>query len=32
MEDHIHILSDLHPTIALANYLRDMKNSFFNLA
>jgi putative transposase len=27
MEDHLHILCDLHPTIALANYMRDMKTS-----
>jgi REP element-mobilizing transposase RayT len=27
MEDHIHILSDLHPTIALADYVRDIKTS-----
>ncbi len=27
MEDHIHILSDLHPSIALADYIRDMKTS-----
>jgi REP element-mobilizing transposase RayT len=27
MEDHIHILSDLPPTIALADYLRDIKGS-----
>ena len=27
MEDHIHILSDLHPSIALANYMRDIKTS-----
>ena len=26
-ENHIHILSDLHPSIALADYLRDMKTS-----
>jgi REP element-mobilizing transposase RayT len=25
MEDHIHILSDLHPTIALADYIKDIK-------
>ena len=25
MEDHIHILSDLPPTIALADYVRDIK-------
>jgi len=25
MEDHIHILSDLHPSIALADYMRDIK-------
>jgi REP element-mobilizing transposase RayT len=27
MEDHIHILCDLHPTIALADYMRDIKTS-----
>jgi len=27
MEDHLHILSDLHPSIALADYLRDIKTS-----
>ncbi len=27
MKEHIHILCDLHPTIALADYLRDMKSS-----
>ncbi len=27
MEDHLHILCDLHPTIALADYLRDIKTS-----
>jgi REP element-mobilizing transposase RayT len=27
MEDHIHILSDLHPTIALADYIKSMKVS-----
>ena len=27
IEDHIHILSDLHPSIALADYLRDIKTS-----
>ncbi len=27
MEDHIHILSDLHPGIALADYVRDIKTS-----
>jgi putative transposase len=27
MEDHIHLLSDLHPSIALADYLRDIKSS-----
>jgi len=27
MEDHIHILSDLHPTIALADFVRDIKTS-----
>ncbi|MDR2042389.1 MAG: IS200/IS605 family transposase [Tannerella sp.] len=25
MEDHIHMLSDLHPSIALADYIRDIK-------
>jgi len=27
MEEHIHILSDLHPNIALADYLRDIKTA-----
>ena len=27
MEEHLHILCDLHPTIALADYLRDIKTS-----
>jgi len=27
MEDHIHILCDLHPSIALADYLRDIKTA-----
>jgi putative transposase len=27
MEDHLHILSDLHPTIALADYIRDIKTA-----
>lgn len=27
MEDHIHILSDLHPSVALADYVRDIKTS-----
>ena len=27
MEDHLHILSDLHPTIALADFMRDLKTS-----
>lgn len=27
MEDHIHILSDLHPSIALADYVKDIKIS-----
>jgi REP element-mobilizing transposase RayT len=25
VEDHIHILSDLHPTTSLANYIKDIK-------
>ncbi len=25
VEDHIHILSDLHPSIALADYMKDIK-------
>jgi REP element-mobilizing transposase RayT len=25
MEDHVHILSDLHPSIALADYVKDIK-------
>ncbi len=27
VEDHLHILSDLHPTIALADYVKDIKVS-----
>jgi len=27
MEDHIHILTDLHPSIALADLVRDIKSS-----
>lgn len=27
MEEHVHILSDLHPSIALADYIRDIKSS-----
>ena len=27
MEDHIHILCDLHPKIALADFMRDIKTS-----
>jgi len=27
MEEHVHILSDLHPGIALADYLRDIKTA-----
>jgi len=27
LENHIHILSDLHPSIALADYMRDIKMS-----
>ena len=27
MEDHVHILSDLHPSIALADYMRDIKTA-----
>jgi putative transposase len=27
MEDHLHILCDLHPQLALADYMRDMKTS-----
>ncbi len=27
MEDHIHMLSDLHPSIALADFIRDLKVS-----
>jgi REP element-mobilizing transposase RayT len=27
MEQHIHILSDLHPSIALADYIKDIKVS-----
>jgi REP element-mobilizing transposase RayT len=25
MEDHIHIFSDLHPSVALADYVKDIK-------
>jgi len=27
MEDHIHILSDLHPSVALADFIREIKVS-----
>ncbi len=27
MENHIHILSDLHPGVALADYMRDIKTA-----
>jgi putative transposase len=27
MEEHIHILSDLHPSIALADFVRDIKTA-----
>jgi REP-associated tyrosine transposase len=27
MEEHIHILTDLHPSIALADYIRDIKTA-----
>ena len=27
MEDHLHILCDLHPAIALSDYMRDIKTS-----
>ena len=27
MEEHIHLLSDLHPSIALADYVRDIKTA-----
>jgi REP element-mobilizing transposase RayT len=27
MEEHIHILSDLHPSVALADYIKDIKVS-----
>ena len=27
MEDHLHILCDLHPGIPLADYMRDIKTS-----
>jgi REP element-mobilizing transposase RayT len=27
MEEHIHLLSDLHPGVALADYIRDIKTS-----
>lgn len=25
MEDHIHIMSDLHPTVSLSDYIKDIK-------
>ena len=27
IEDHLHILSDLHPSIALADFMRDIKTA-----
>ena len=27
MEDHLHLLSDLHPGIALSDFMRDIKTS-----
>ena len=27
MEDHIHFLSDLHPSLALADFMRDIKTA-----
>ncbi|NDW13192.1 IS200/IS605 family transposase [Bacteroides sp. 214] len=27
MEDHIHILSDLHPTVALSDYVKEIKTA-----
>ena len=27
MEDHLHILCDLHPSIAVADFIRDIKTS-----
>ncbi len=27
MEDHLHILCDLHPSISLADYVRDIKTA-----
>jgi REP element-mobilizing transposase RayT len=27
MEDHVHILSDLHPSVSLADYIKDIKVS-----
>ena len=27
MEDHLHLFSDLHPSIALADYVRDIKTA-----
>jgi len=27
MEDHLHILTDIHPSIALADFIRDIKVS-----
>ncbi|MDO5522600.1 MAG: transposase [Bacteroidia bacterium] len=26
-ENHIHILSDLHPTVALSNYIKEIKTA-----
>ncbi len=25
MEDHIHIMSDLHPSVSLSDYIKDIK-------
>jgi REP element-mobilizing transposase RayT len=27
VEDHVHFLSDLHPSVALADYMREIKSS-----
>ena len=31
VEDHLHILTDLHPTVALSNLIKDMKVSSHKL-
>lgn len=30
MEDHIHLLTDLHPTLSLSNYIKEIKVSSSN--